>query len=94
MKGPDVVPFRAPAALAVEIELPHRGRVRGMGMRHGVSLIVGGGFHGKTTLLKAVEAGVYDKVRPSCGAHVLKRSLLCMRIQTWLLFNLAMSAIR
>ncbi len=33
----------------------------GMGIRQGVTLIVGGGFHGKTTLLKALEAGIYDK---------------------------------
>jgi hypothetical protein len=46
----------------------HAGRLRGMGVRQGVTLIVGGGFHGKSTLLEALEAGVYNKVRtePIC----------------------------
>lgn len=55
-------PFASPEELAVEIELPHRGTVRGMGIRRGVTLIVGGGYHGKSTLLKALEEGVYDHV--------------------------------
>ena len=45
------VPFAAPAELKVSLQLPHRGEVSGMGVRRGVSLIVGGGFHGKSTLL-------------------------------------------
>ena len=52
-----------PPNLAVEVDLPHQGRVRGMGIVPGVTVIVGGGFHGKSTLLKALEAGVYNKVR-------------------------------
>ena len=36
--------------------------VKGMGVREGVTLIVGGGFHGKSTLLQAIQEGVYDKV--------------------------------
>lgn len=56
----DAVPFQAPDTLAVSVELPHRGRVRGMGVAEGVTLIVGGGFHGKSTLLRALERGVYD----------------------------------
>ena len=57
----DAVRFEAPASLAVEVALPNRGRVRGLGIRPGVTLVVGGGFNGKTTLLKALEAGVYNK---------------------------------
>ena len=33
-----------------------------MGLKQGVTLIVGGGFHGKSTLLEALQFGVYDKV--------------------------------
>lgn len=54
------VPFKSPASMAVEFTLPHAGLVRGMGIEPGVTLIVGGGFHGKSTLLRALEAGVWD----------------------------------
>lgn len=60
MKG--AVPFTSPAEDAVEIDLPHRGRVRGMGIGKGITLIIGGGYHGKSTLLKALERGVYDHI--------------------------------
>ena len=54
------VPFRSPDEMAVTLTLPHRGPVRGMGVRRGITLIAGGGYHGKSTLLKALERGVYD----------------------------------
>lgn len=63
MPASEAVPFRSPDSLAVTLTLPNAGPVRGMGVRKGVTLVVGGGFHGKTTLLKAIEAGVYNKVR-------------------------------
>src|SRR5205823_13002476 len=56
------VPFRAPESLRVAFELPNAGRVTGMGVPAGVTLIVGGGFHGKSTLLHALERGVYNHV--------------------------------
>lgn len=56
------VPFRTPKELAVTLCLPHRGTITGMGIPRGVTLIVGGGYHGKSTLLKALELGVYDHV--------------------------------
>lgn len=56
------VPFASPDGLRVELDLPHRGPTSGMGVPKGVTCIVGGGYHGKTTLLKAIEAGVYDHV--------------------------------
>ncbi len=58
----DAVPFRSPASLEVTFDLPHRGPVKGMGIRKGVTLIVGGGYHGKSTLLKALELGVYNHI--------------------------------
>jgi predicted ABC-class ATPase len=48
--------------LKVAVDLPHAGRVEGMGIPCGVTLVVGGGFHGKSTLCMAVQEGVYDHV--------------------------------
>jgi len=59
----DAIPFRTPKPLAVEVEVPNAPhRVRGMGVPRGVTLIVGGGYHGKSTLLRALERGVYPHV--------------------------------
>lgn len=55
-----VVPFVAPDSLAKEIDLPHAKRIRGMGIPQGVTLITGGGYHGKSTLLDAIEVGIYN----------------------------------
>ena len=58
----DAIPFASPDSLRVELDLPHRGAVAGMGVRRGVTLVVGGGYHGKSTLLKALQEGVYDHI--------------------------------
>lgn len=57
-----VVPLRAPPELAAEVRLPHVGRVRGLAIPRGVTLLVGGGFHGKSTLLDAIARGIYPHV--------------------------------
>lgn len=57
-RGP--VLFDPPESLIVELETPNSGPIRGLGIPPGVTLIVGGGFHGKSTLLRALEQGVYD----------------------------------
>jgi predicted ABC-class ATPase len=57
----------------VEMDLPHGGRVRGMGVKEGVTLIVGGGYHGKSTLLSAIERGVYDHIRGDGREYVVTR---------------------
>ncbi len=54
--------FKSPASLSVEVKLPNRGTITGMGIPEGVSLIVGGGYHGKSTLLNAIELGVYNHI--------------------------------
>ena len=58
----DAVPFRSPDSVRLTLTLPHRGEISGMGIRRGITLIVGGGYHGKSTLLKALEAGVYNHI--------------------------------
>jgi len=61
-----VVTFKSPESLRVEIDLPNAGRVGGMGLPTGVTMIVGGGYHGKSTILRALERGVYNH-RPGDG---------------------------
>jgi predicted ABC-class ATPase len=58
----DVTPFRAPDALRVSLGLPNGREVTGLGVPAGVTLIVGGGFHGKSTLLRSIELGVYEHI--------------------------------
>lgn len=64
-----VVPFESPDELRVEVDLPNAGRVTGMGIPAGVTLIVGGGFHGKSTVLRALQDGVYNH-RPDDGREL------------------------
>jgi predicted ABC-class ATPase len=66
LEGDAVVPFRSPEELRVSVELPNAGEVTGMGIPRGVTLVVGGGYHGKSTLLRALERGVYNH-RPGDG---------------------------
>ena len=56
------VPFRSPDSLRTTFQLPSGREVAGMGVPAGVTVIVGGGYHGKSTLLKALERGVYNHV--------------------------------
>lgn len=58
----DAIAFAAPASLRTTIATPNAGTVAGMAIPEGITLVVGGGFHGKSTLLSAVELGVYDHV--------------------------------
>ena len=66
--------FRSPEEMEVEITLPHRGVIRGMGIRKGITLIVGGGYHGKSTLLKALEFGVYNHIAGDGREYVITDS--------------------
>ena len=58
----DAVPFQSPKSMEITIQLRHRGSITGMGIRKGITLIAGGGYHGKSTLLEALEQGVYDHI--------------------------------
>lgn len=58
----DAVPFQSPKSMEITIQLRHRGTITGMGIRKGITLIAGGGYHGKSTLLQALEKGVYDHI--------------------------------
>lgn len=65
------VKFISPASMEVSMELPHAGKIKGMGIRRGITLVVGGGYHGKSTLLKALEAGVYNHIAGDGREYVI-----------------------
>lgn len=67
----EAVPFRSPDSMEVTMELPHYGTIKGMGIPNGVTLIVGGGYHGKSTLLKALELGVYNHIAGDGREYVI-----------------------
>ncbi len=58
----DALKLEVPEALQSELVAPHAGRLKGLGIPGGVTLIVGGGYHGKSTLLQALALGVYDHI--------------------------------
>lgn len=66
----NLVTFQSPPSMEVSITLPHAGTVTGMGICKGVTVIVGGGFHGKSTLLHALQLGIYNKVPGDGREHV------------------------
>lgn len=65
------VPFVSPESLRVSMELPHRGTITGMGIPCGITLIVGGGYHGKSTLLNALKLGIYDHISDDGREYVI-----------------------
>ena len=65
------VPFSSPDTLRVTLDLPNHGPISGMGIPLGVTLIVGGGFHGKSTLLQALEMGVYNHIAGDGREYVI-----------------------
>lgn len=69
MKGS--IPFTSPDSLRITLDLPHHGPLSGMAVRQGITLIVGGGYHGKSTLLKALEAGVYNHISGDGREYVI-----------------------
>lgn len=60
MKG--AVTFQSPESLRVTLNTPHRGEISGMGIPKGITLFVGGGYHGKSTILQALQNGVYNHI--------------------------------
>ncbi len=67
----DGIPFVSPKSMEVTLNLPHHGPLSGMGIRKGITLIVGGGYHGKSTLLEALELGVYNHIAGDGREYVI-----------------------
>ncbi len=68
---PEAIPFVSPKSMEVTLTLPHKGSLTGMGIPTGVTLIVGGGYHGKSTLLEALELGVYNHIAGDGREYVI-----------------------
>lgn len=65
------VAFQSPKELEISMDLPCGGKMTGMGIKKGITLIVGGGYHGKSTLLKALELGVYNHIAGDGREYVI-----------------------
>lgn len=63
--------FISPKELEIEINLPHKGLIKGLGIKKGITLIIGGGYHGKSTLLNALEVGVYNHIEGDGREYVI-----------------------
>ncbi|EOW2076370.1 ABC-ATPase domain-containing protein [Vibrio mimicus] len=76
----EAVPFQTPKSLEVTLSTPNQGDLVGMGIPQGITLIVGGGFHGKSTLLTALERSIYNHI-PSDGRERMVTDLKAMKIR-------------
>jgi predicted ABC-class ATPase len=70
----DVVAFESPRSLRIDLDGPNCGQLSGLGIPEGVTLIVGGGYHGKSTLLNAIARGVYDHIPDDGREYAVARS--------------------
>ncbi len=67
----DSIPFTSPAEMQRTYVLPHKGEITGMAIPRGITLIVGGGYHGKSTLLEALQTGVYNHIAGDGREYVI-----------------------
>ncbi len=67
----DAILFKTPKSLEVSFSLPSGKQINGMGIPKGVTLIVGGGFHGKSTLLRAIESGIWNHIKGDGREYVV-----------------------
>lgn len=76
----EALPFQSPDSLRVTFTCPNRGLVTGMGIPAGVTLIVGGGYHGKSTLLRAIAGGIYNHP-PGDGRELIVSNATAVKIR-------------
>lgn len=58
----EAIPFVSPPDMSVTIPLSDGGKISGMAIPRGVTVITGGGYSGKSTLLDAIENGIYNHI--------------------------------
>ncbi len=75
-----LVPFQSCQSMRTSMTLPNHGEIIGMGIREGVTLIVGGGYHGKSTLLNALEYGIYNHI-PDDGREFVVTNAEAVKIR-------------
>ncbi|QQK80178.1 ABC-ATPase domain-containing protein [Salicibibacter cibi] len=76
--APDqAIPFASPETMATTVSLPNFGDIRGMLIPKGVHVIVGGGYHGKSTLLEALERGIYNHIDGDGRAYIVTDTSAC-----------------
>jgi predicted ABC-class ATPase len=68
------VAFTSPQNMEITMHMPSGKTITGMGVPEGITLIVGGGFHGKSTLLQALERGVYNHIAGDGREYVITRN--------------------
>ena len=76
----NAIAFQSPPSLEVAFDCPNRGTIKGMGIPEGITLIVGGGYHGKSTLLQAIELGVYNQI-PGDGRELVVTNANAVKIR-------------
>ncbi|PHK48743.1 ABC-ATPase domain-containing protein [Staphylococcus edaphicus] len=69
----NAVAFHSPKSVEITLSLPSGKTIAGMGIPQGITLIVGGGFHGKSTILEALERGVYNHIPNDGREYVITR---------------------
>lgn len=74
------LPFTAPESLSVTVDLPHAGTITGMALSPGITVIAGGGYHGKSTLLNALQRGVYAHI-PGDGRELVATTPTAMKVR-------------
>ncbi len=67
----NAIQFISPKELEVTIPLHDGTDITGMGIKKGVVVITGGGYSGKSTLLDAIEMGIYDHIPGDGREYVL-----------------------
>ncbi len=68
-----ITSFQSPSSLLLDIPLSNNKSIQGMAIKQGITCITGGGYHGKSTLLQAVLAGVYAHIPGDGREYIVTR---------------------
>lgn len=71
--GKNIIPFQSPMSCQVEIPISDTEVVQGMAIKEGITCITGGGYHGKSTLLQAILAGIYAHIPDDGREYIVTR---------------------
>ncbi|KAK5131165.1 hypothetical protein LTR08_001251 [Meristemomyces frigidus] len=80
MESTTAIRFQSPKELEVKLQLPDGSNVSGMGIPRGITLLTGGGFHGKSTLLEALQLGIYNHI-PGDGRELVVTDPTAVKIR-------------